>query len=207
MLITHIDKPAKPASLFILYGILHGYLDHPAIVILRSLIRARTIGRGLNRNLPEDIKQLLALTMGIYSTLKQDLDPDQALALIQAVMIPLGLINQIALFRYVEEPDHTMANLIAAAKRFKEQGPMRLNRHRICEQSENRYTFKVHNCIFVKIFSDNGCPELSTVFCAVDHALYNIYSPGRILFSRGGSKRTIAAGNASCDFICEAADR
>jgi hypothetical protein len=136
--------------------------------------------------------------------LKEYLEHDKALALAKAIIIPVGLINQMALFRYVEAPIHTTENLIHQAKRFTAEGPMRLNKYSIHEQNEKRYSFSVHNGIFLKPFSDNGCPELSTIYCSVDHALYNIYSPGKIIFSRGGRSKLIAEGNKSCDFICEA---
>ena len=134
--------------------------------------------------------------------MKKMLPQDQALALIKAIYIPMGLITQMYLFRYVEEPNHSFENLIIAAKRYKAEGPMRLNRYHIVEESKKRYVFSVTNCIFMKPFADHNCPELKNLFCAVDHALYNIYSPNRIIFSRGGCHQVMSEGNNSCSYIC-----
>jgi hypothetical protein len=204
MLKSNVEKPAKPGSIFIMYGILKGYVNYPSIIVVRSLINSRCIRNTLNRNLPDDVKQILSMTLGIYLILMEYLDRETALALVKVIIIPMGLINQMALFRYVEEPNHTMENLIHQAKRFKAEGPMRVNKYSINAQTENRYSFSVHNCVFLRPFADNGCPELSAIYCSVDHAVYNLYSPGKIVFSRGGRSRIIAEGNTSCDFICEA---
>jgi hypothetical protein len=106
MVISNSNKPARPSVPFISYGILKGYEKYPFYILLISLIRARGINRKLNKNLPGDIKQLLSLTIGLHRSLKDRPDPARALALTKAVIIPAGLINQMAIFRFVEEPNH-----------------------------------------------------------------------------------------------------
>lgn len=106
------------------------------------------------------------------------------------------------LLRFVDEPTHSLENLITYSQRSKVQGPMRLNKMEVTDQTVSRYEFKVTNCIFKSVYERFGYPELLEVLCSVDNALYNTYAPDLITFTRGGARKTIARGNATCDFIC-----
>ena len=159
----------------------------------------------INNKIPVDIRKLLALTIAMYSMFREKMERDQALSLLKIVIIPIGLTKQMSIFRYVEDTDHIFQNLIKYSKRFKEEGPMRLNRMIIEEEADDIYKFRVKNCIFKNVFDKFGYPELLGVFCSVDNATYNIYSADDILFTRGGKGKTIARGNKTCDFICKKA--
>ncbi len=203
MLKTNLESPANPDVLMIANGILKGYLKSPTIFMWRLLPKVVKVKNEINKNIPIDIRKLLALTIAMYSMFREKMEKDQALSLLKAVIIPIGLTKQISIFRYVEDTEHSFENLVKYSKRFKEEGPMRLNKMKIEEESGDTYKFCVQNCIFTSVFDKFGYPELRGVFCSVDNATYNIYSADDILFTRGGNDKTIARGNKTCDFICE----
>ena len=202
MLKSNIESPANPDVLKIAKGILKGYIKSPNIFMWRLLPKVVKVKNQINKKIPDDIRKLLALAVAMYSLFIEKMEKDQALALLKAVIIPIGLTKQMSLFRYVEDTDHSFKNLIKYSKRFKEEGPMRLNKMKIEEESDDIYKFCVKNCIFKNVFDKFGYPELLGVFCSVDNATYNIYSADDILFTRGGNDKTIARGNKTCDFIC-----
>ncbi|WP_319559749.1 L-2-amino-thiazoline-4-carboxylic acid hydrolase [Marispirochaeta sp.] len=202
MLKTSIEKAAQPDVITIAKGILKGYIKNTNIFILKMLLRFIGIRKKINKNIPNDINRLLALVIAMYFSLRKRFEKDQALAMVKAVIIPIGIISQMSLFRYVEDTDHSFENLKKYSKCFKKEGPMRLNRMTIEEESPETYRFTVHNCLFKSVFNSFSCPELLGVFCAVDNATYSIYSPDSIVFSRGGTDNTIAKNNKTCIFIC-----
>jgi len=203
MLKSNIESPANPDVLKIAKGILKGYIKNPTIFMWRLLPKVVKVKNEINKKIPGDIRKLLALTIAMYSLFREKMEKDQALALLKAVIIPIGLTKQMSLFRYVEDTDHSFKNLIKYSKRFKEEGPMRLNKMKIEEEGDEIYKFCVKNCIFKSVFDKFDYPELLGVFCSVDNATYNIYSADDILFTRGGNDKTIARGNKTCDFICK----
>jgi hypothetical protein len=202
MLKSNIENPANPNVLKIAKGILKGYIKSPTIFMWKLLPRVVKVKNQINKKIPDDIRKLLSLAIAMYSLFREKMEKDQALALLKAVIIPIGLTKQMSLFRYVEDTNHSFKNLIKYSKRFKEEGPMRLNKMKIEEESDEIYKFCVKNCIFKSVFDRFGYPELLGVFCSVDNTTYNIYSADDILFTRGGNDKTIARGNKTCDFIC-----
>jgi len=81
---------------------------------------------------------------------------------------------------------------------------MRLNKMEVTDETDSRYRFIVKNCVFKSVYERFGYPELLEALCSVDNALYNTYAPDLVTFTRGGARRTIARGNATCDFTCMA---
>lgn len=202
MLKTSLEVTSEPDVLLISKGILKGYIRNVNLFLLGMVLSLLRAKRKIHKNLPEDIKKLLALTIAMYGQLRKQMGKEEALSLVKAVVIPIGLIKQYGFFRFVEEPDHSFANMIRFSKRFKDEGPMRLNKMEITRETDARYEFQVRNCVFKKVYDDFGYPELLNIFCAVDNALYNSYSPDSVTFSRGAPGKTIAHGNKTCDFVC-----
>lgn len=202
MLKTDLDKLSEPDVLLIARGILKGYIRNSNLFIIRLMFKLFQTKKKINKNIPEDIKKLLSITIAMYSLFLKKMEKEKALSLVKAVVIPIGLVKQYSFFRFVEEPDHSFNNLIKYSKRFKEEGPMRLNKMEIINEDDNHYEFVVKNCIFKGILDKFGYPELLNVFCSVDNALYNTYSPDNISFTRGGVNKNIACGNKTCHFLC-----
>jgi hypothetical protein len=203
MLKTNLRKAANPDVLLIAKGILKGYIKWPNFFMKKLLFRLLITRKQINKNIPEDIKKLLALVIALYSLLRKRMTAQQSMQLLKVVIIPVGLVKQMTIFRFVEEPDHSFENLIKYSKLFKEEGPMRLNKMEIESESEDEYNFKVKNCIFISVFNKFNFPELCGIFCSVDNATYNVYNADDITFNRGGRDRTIAQGNNTCDFMCK----
>ena len=202
MLKTNLDRVAEPDALLVARGILKGYLFHPTLFVLRLVLTLPRTKKRIQKNIPDDIKGLLALTIAMYGLLLKTLEKKKALALVKAVVIPIGLARQHGLLRFVDEPTHSLENLIGYSQRAKVEGPMRLNKMEVTDDADSRYEFRVKNCIFKSVYERFGYPELLEVLCSVDNALYNTYAPDLITFTRGGARKTIAQGNATCDFIC-----
>ncbi len=203
MIITNIEKCAEPDTTLILRGVLKGYIKRPTIFMIKLKMTMSKIRKELPKKWPEDMANIVSVAISLYTLFKKKMDNDQALALVKTVMIPVALAKQMGLFRFVEEPSHTFENLITYQQRFKKEGPMRLNRMEIIEQSDKRYEFKVKNCVFKGAFTKFACPELMSVFCNIDNALYNLYMPDKVIFHRGGIGNTIGEGAEFCHFICE----
>lgn len=120
----------------------------------------------------------------------------------RAVVIVLGLSVQQSNFRNIEDK-RTFKNLIAYQQRTNREGPTRLNKMEIIEQSEKRYEFKVTKCLFFEFFSSLGIKELTSLMCSIDNAIFNSYLPEQVCFHRGGLDNRIIDGSESCSFIIE----
>ena len=61
--------------------------------------------------------------------------------------------------------------------------------------SRNKFQINIHQCLWYDACFENGCPELTSAFCACDDTLYNCLHKMR--FFRAES---IGRGNELCDF-------
>lgn len=61
--------------------------------------------------------------------------------------------------------------------------------------NRNEFQINIHKCLWYDTCLENGCPELTSAFCATDDTLYNCLHKMR--FFRSGS---IGRGNELCDF-------
>jgi len=202
MLKTNVDNIAKPVKPLILLGILKAYITNPVIFLIRVKYKAKTFKKQISDNYPDDFIEIITLFTSIYSLLLEKVDKEKAFSIVKAIGIPIGLSVQMANFRYVED-DRTFENLIKYQQRTNREGPTKLNKIKIMDQDEKCYRFRVHNCIFMKAFSELGMPELTQVMCEVDNAIFNVYLPERVVFHRDGTGNRIADGAEYCTFVCE----
>jgi len=112
-----------------------------------------------------------------------------------------GLALQQANFRTVEA-ERTFANLKCYQKLTNSEGSTRLNTMKILEDTPEKYSFKVTRCVFHELFSYLGVPELTSIICAVDNAIFNTYLPNEVVFHREAG-HTIAEGANDCQFVIE----
>lgn len=202
MLKTTVDTIAVPDIPLILLGLLKGYVKNPGWIRLRILAGMPRFIKRLGRDYPADLKRLCALLASMYTIFRTRLSDDKALSLVKAIAIPLGLSVQMANFRYVED-ERTPENLIRYQQRTNREGPTRMNTMRIDRADNREYRFAVTGrCCFFDAFTALGMPELTTVSCEVDNAIFNVYSPDRIVFTREGAGRRIADGAGECSFVC-----
>ncbi|MBB6480456.1 L-2-amino-thiazoline-4-carboxylic acid hydrolase [Spirochaeta isovalerica] len=202
MLKTTIDRIAKPSIPLILYGQLKGYESRPFAVLLKILFSTGSLSRKISDRYPRDLRKVSALIYSIYHHYANEMDNRRALALTKALTIPFALSVQMANFRYVES-DRSFTDLIQYQKRTNSDGPTRMNKMTIVEENDRNYIFEIRGeCCFFNIFSALGAPELTTVFCETDNAIFNIYRPDEITFERSGTGKRIVDGASACTFIC-----
>jgi len=94
MLKTNLDRVAEPDGLLVARGILKGYLSHPTLFVLRLMLAMPRTRKRIQKNIPDDISKLLALTIALYTLLLKNVAKEKALSLVKAVVIPIGLARQ-----------------------------------------------------------------------------------------------------------------
>jgi len=202
MLKSTIETPAKPAIFFIVLGVLKGYLKNPFFFLLGTAVSFPRFKKRLPPDFPDEFVKVVAFPAWLYIRLKKRLGQELAFEIIRSVFLTAGLAVQLGNFRTVEAP-RTFENLISYQQQTNREGPTRWNKLEILEQNDIKYEFRVHNCIFYNFFSRIGIPELTTVMCSVDNAIFNVYLPEEVTFHRNGCGNRIADGAPSCHFVIE----
>jgi hypothetical protein len=202
MLKTSIDKIAKPAIPLFLLGSLKGYISSPYFTFARIILGLGKAKKHIDNKYPKDLRKLCALMLSSYTILLKSEEKDKALRILKAMVLPMGLAVQMANFRYVEDMPN-MKNLIQYQQRTNKEGPTRMNSMEIIMANNNTYEFKVSRCCFYEIFNNAGFPELTSVFCEIDNAIFNVYLPDSVIFHRKGQKQRITDGAEYCTFFCE----
>jgi len=203
MLKTDIERPARPMTPLIVLAVLSGYVQHPVVLLLGTLLAMRRFRKGLPARFHADFVRTIAMPALLYRRLRDKLGRDVAFEVFRAIMTTTGFAIQYGNFRGVEAP-RTFANLVRFQQRTNREGPTRWNRMEVVEETEQRYEFKVHNCTFRDFFEAIGTPELTPIICAVDNAIFNTYLADQVRFHRGGPRETLATGAPVCRFILEA---
>ena len=186
----------------ILIGVLRGYINNPARFVIASKITFRKFRKRIELDLPEDFIETAGFMAWIYIRLKKKTDKERAFEIIRAAVLTSGLAVQQANFRNVEE-GRTMENLVKYQQITNREGPTRLNTMEVIEESGKRYAFRVTRCLFHELFSQLGVPELTSIMCSIDNAIFNTYLPEKLTFHRNGLHNTIADGKEFCDFVIE----
>ncbi|MEA3346916.1 MAG: L-2-amino-thiazoline-4-carboxylic acid hydrolase [Candidatus Auribacterota bacterium] len=202
MLKTSISNKATPAVLFIAYGVLKGYAKNPLRLFIKILLKVPKLKKQLPKKLSNDIKKQAAIIASMYIVLKEKVEKERALSTVQAVITPVAIAVQLGNFRYAET-DRSFEKLKKYHEMAISESPTRSNIKEIIESSDEKYHFRVKSCLHMGLFKRLGVPELTRIMCNVDNALYNIYSPDKVLFHRNGPGHTIFEGCKYCEFICE----
>lgn len=202
MLKTSIDQPGKTNKALMAFGILQGYIRNPLWFFLSTLLTLPGFKKQLPKNLPREFIEITALQTWMYMRLKKRVGQKTAYEIVRAFVIPVGLAVQQGNFRNVEAP-RTFDNLIQYQQRTNQEGPTRWNTMEILEQSECKYEFRVHKCMFHELYTSLGIPELTALMCEVDNAIFNTYIPEEVTFHRNGIGNRIADGAPMCHFVIE----
>lgn len=202
MLKTTIDNPARPNRLFMVLGILQGYLKNPAGFLLQTVLTLSSFKKSLPDGLPKDFVDITALQTWMYLRLKERLGREKAYEIVRAFVIPVGLAVQQGTLRTVEAP-RTFENFIAFHERMSREGLTRWSRKEVLLHSDKRYEWQILNCGFHDFFSKIGVPELTRLMCEVDNAIYNTYLPDELIFHRDGPGHRISDGAQTCRFIVD----
>jgi hypothetical protein len=202
MLKTNTEQIANPSIGIILYGQLKGYIRRPLAALFLIILSIGPISRKIPHKFPADLRKVCALMTAMYKLFLKKMEKEKALALTKALAIPIALSVQIANFRYVES-DRTFSDLIKYQKRTNSEGPTRMNKMKILEENNENYIFQIQErCCFFDIFTGLGTPELTTIFCETDNAIFNVYNADKITFERGGTEKRIVDGAKVCTFNC-----
>ncbi len=199
---TNIENIAKPAMPFILIGVLKGYINNPIGFIIKSKLSFKKFKRKIELDLPEDFIDSTGFIVWLYIRLTKKIGQKKAFELIRATVLTSGLAIQQANFRTVED-GRCFENLIKYQQKANREGSTKLNTMEIIEQSKTRYEFRVTRCVFYELFTYLKVPELISIMCSIDNAIFNTYLPEKLIFHRNGLNNTIPQGNKYCEFVIE----
>lgn len=202
MLKTNTDQPGKANKALMAFGILQGYIRNPLWFLLSTLLTLPGFKKQLPGDVPREFVEITALQTWMYMRLKERVGQETAYEIVRAFVLPVGLAIQQGNFRNVEAP-RTFDNLIQYQQRTNQEGPTRWNTMEILEQSDCRYEFRVHTCMFHELYTSLGIPELTRLMCEVDNAIFNTYLPEEVTFHRNGIGNRIADGAPMCHFVIE----
>ena len=187
--------------LFIVYGVLRGYLRHPLWFLVSALASVPGFRRSVSKDFSEKWADPAVLTAWMYIRLKNKIGAKKAFELLRAAFLPAALAVFGATFKIVESP-RTFENMIG----FHEmalQGLFSNAKEDVVERTSSRFEYRCSSCGYVDLFRYLGVPELAPMFCSVDNVFYNSYAPNEVTFSRGGLGKTLAEGAPYCAFIYE----
>jgi len=199
---TTVDTVARPATAPLVIGVFKGYITHPVWFVLTSKISFKRFKKKITLDLPEEFIDSAGFIAHVYTRLKGRIGREKAFELIRVAVLVSGLAVQQASFRNVEDK-RCFENLKKYQQRTNTEGITRLNTMQIIEESESRYEYRVTRCLFYELFSYLEVPELTSIMCSIDNAIFNSYLPEKVIFHRNGLNRTIPAGNGYCEFVIE----
>jgi len=202
MIKTSISQPVKINKALLALGILKGYIKQPLCFLLTTILTLPDFRKQMPEGFPEDFFRTTVLQTWMFIRLKDRIGREKAFEVVRAIVLPTGLAVQQGNFRSVEAP-RTFENLIKYQQLTNKEGPTRWNKMEILEQSESKYEFRVYNCMFHDFFTQLGIPELTTLMCEVDNAIFNTYLPEEVTFHRNGIGNRIADGAPACHFVLE----
>ena len=195
-------KHAEVSSFLILLGVLKGYLVNPLWFLIKSKITFKKFKKGIKLDLPEDFINSSGFLAWLYIRLRNDIGQEKAFEIIRAGILTSGLAVQQANFKNVEEV-RTFRNLKKYQQLANKEGSTKLNTMEIVEDSENKYEFRVTRCLFYELFTYLEVPELTSVMCSIDNAIFNTYLPEKLVFHRNGLNKTLLQGNSYCEFVID----
>ncbi len=203
---TNTDVIAKPLTFFILLGVLKGYISNSLCFLVSAKLGFRKYLKDFTIDLPKDFINEYAFIAWLYVKLSRKIGKEKAFEVLRASVLTTGIAIQQANFRNVEAT-RNFNNLILFQKRAKDNGSTKLNSMEIITENKDKYEFRVTRCTFYELFSLLNVPELTTIFCSIDNAIFSSYLPEKIVFHRNGIRNTIADGNGYCEFVIEQKDK
>ncbi len=167
-------------------------------MLLSSILQLKKTLKGLAIDAPAEFKKSYTMMALIYQNLAKKLPKEEAFEIMRAVVLPLGLATMQANFRAVEA-DRNYENLVKYQRKAKDEGATKLNRMVIRSEDGNEYRYCVTRCMFYEIFKELGVPELTSIMCSIDNAIFSSYLPNEIRFERSNG-HTLYEGAAECEF-------
>ena len=132
----------------------------------------------LRKNILLDLPNNLIETSGfiawIYIRLKNKIGQEKAFEILRAGILTSGFAIQQANFRNVEV-QRNFENLKKYQQKANKEGSTKLNTMEVIEDSDTKYEFRVTRCLFYELFIHLEVPELTSIMCSIDNAIFNIH--------------------------------
>lgn len=199
---TGSHRVAKPSTFMVTRGVLKGYVKCPMALLIASKLTFKKYRKQIELDLPADFIDDYAFLAWLYLRMQNKMEKGKAFETLRAGILCSGLAQQQASFRNVECP-RSFENLVKYQQLNNKEGNTKLNTMKVIEQSERKYEIRVSRCMFFELFTYLEVPELTSIFCAVDNAIFNTYLPEELIFHRNGLNRTMAQGYKHCEFVIE----
>ena len=196
------EEIAKPSSFLILLGVLKGYLKSPLLFLITSKMTFKKFRKNIQLDLPNDFIETSGFMAWLYIRLKNKIGQEKAFEILRAGILTSGLAIQQANYRNVEVP-RNFKNLKKYQQKTNKEGSTKLNTMEIVEESDTKYEFRVTRCLFYELFTHLEVPELTSIMCSIDNAIFNTYLPEKLIFHRNGLNKTLLDGNEYCEFVIE----
>lgn len=192
------SKAASPAVPLIALGALKGYVSGTFWFFAGTILTLPAVMKKYKKDFDPEFLKSAGFMLHLYNRLQNKMSKEKAFEVTRAVVLCSATSVMQANFRNVEVP-RNFKNLIKYQQRTNQEGATKNNLMEVIEQTEDTYRFKIVTCQFYDFFKVAGAPELTSIMCAVDNAVFNSYLPNQIVFSRGVGE-TFAEGAEYCSF-------
>ena len=193
MLKKNVKLPVKR----MLLGIIKSYVRLPISRIVKAKLDIRSFDN-TETNLPKEFVNSYAFIGNIYKHLTAKIGKEKAFEIMRISLGTVAFMIQQHNFKTVED-GRSFSNLVRNQKKANSEGSTKMNTMVILEDNKTEYIYKVTKCMFFKLFEKLEVPELTSIMCSVDNAIFNFYLPNSIVFSRKIGN-TIFEGKKECDF-------
>lgn len=202
---------ARPAVFWIVFGVLKGYVRNPLTVLIQAAAGLGALKKQFQGEYPKEFLVSAGFLYALYQALKKRHSEHLAFEICRIAALSSGIAVQMAHFGSVEI-GRSFENLLKEHQQTIKTGSTSLNQTEILEvnsecvtngEKKRLYHFRVTRCAFYDFFNCLGVPRLTTLFCAVDNAVFNAYLPEELFFSRMGKSETIPKGAEQCTFLIE----
>ncbi len=146
----------------------------------------------------------VAFSSGLYLALKEKHGQPKALWIIRRILVPIGCMEQWENLRSLDLSGRPPMERLRSFYDFMgSQGVGQFVERRIIESGEDKLSYEVRGCLFKRFYDEAGTPELTRLFCDVDHEFFS-EAFSEFTFHRGGSREnTEAYGEEHCKFMFE----
>ena len=140
----------------------------------------------------------------LYLTLVERFGREKAFKVMEELLVSVGCEEQWVHLKSLDfNKGSEMKRLMAFNELMDQKGAPQFNTREYITQDDTTCHFIITRCVFNDFFAEAGTPELTKLFCEVDHRFFPEAFPG-LTFHRGNSwENTIAYGKEHCEFVFE----
>jgi len=178
------------------------------LILLKALVRKNAIFNKTRwskiRGLESDFIKRMSSASALYVRLGERLGRYKAFEVMEELLVSIGCEEQWNHLNSMDSAEGSeMKRLMAFNELIDRKGAPQFNTREYITQDDNTCHFLITRCVFNDFFAEAGTPELTKLFCKVDHRFFPEAFPG-LTFHRGNSwENTIAYGKEHCEFVFE----